>query len=763
MMSKLIHTYTTFLTIAAFLLFPAVHAQQEEDMTKPGPIFLSAFRTVTEAEKLEKEKFYKQSWEKYHQALRYYKTLSNAHPDWKPHLVNGRLETTEEAIKRITPMAEREYALQRDRMANLVEGNANNADAGIPDPAGKVFTQSETKDLTNINKNISYNQQMLEKEKLKHAGEVRQLNNTIKTLQDQLTQMSKGQDSTQVRILNGEIARLQQKLRTAEMNDKDTREKYIQTLDELQRQRSLLASAPLRQDVEKLREETTRQRRELEVISRSHKKQELELANLRKEQAASQTENLVLQAQLKRTKEQLDVAQNNANAVVSALRKENAALLKKVTEQQEQLNAQTAQIRDLEDRLSKSNEIADELRRDLAKVTLERDQLTELLQLSDVERGKELMKENLRLAGELADAKRDLQILHKDKNSAQDRIIEAETNLAIAKNEIIRLKDEKTSYMKRVTQLEATLKDTRDQLSQKLNQPNLDDSSREEAEVLRGTVQRLMAAQKRRRQVDQIFVEEYEKIAKKDENLEKLIKSFAENDITLTEQELKLVAEQDSTDTFVNPLTKYADEATRDVAQQKLEEKKSTYHSMAKRFIEKGRLEIAKDIYDEAYDTTYDFNFLVNRGVIRLRLGDETGDPELYQEAARIFETGVTTRSGSPYTHFMLGMARYRLQENDLAAKSLEHAIDLKPDYPMAYLYLGIIAANSNQLQKAEENFDNAIRLNPEFHDAHYNMSVLYLLKGDIKEARRYYNDALRSGHPINPEHERKLGINKAG
>ncbi|SHJ79373.1 Tetratricopeptide repeat-containing protein [Rubritalea squalenifaciens DSM 18772] len=760
MMSRLIHTYTSILVIAVLTFLPLSSMAQVEDTTDPGAIYLSAFTAVIQAEKYEKAKDYKQAWEKYHQALRLYKTLSNVHPDWKPNIVNPRIASTQETIDKISPMAEKEYALERARLAHLVEGAPKQGDPKTPDPSGKLFTPSEQRELAGINSDQNYYKRLLETERLKHAQEIQNREAEIKSLKAQLTP---GKESPEIRMLNGEIARLQLEIRNLKANDMKTQAKYQETIDELRRRREHLASAPIRKEVENLRKETEIQKKELGIISRDFRTQAKKLEAAYKKQAADKVQIDLLQAQLKRKEQQLEAAKDNASAVVRSLRAENQKLRKQVNDYQTQLADQQKQINELTEQLNKSNAIADQLRIDLEKMTAERDKLSGLLQLSDVERGKKLMKENLRLGNEIVKLKKDMEILHRDKNVAQDRVIEAENDLAIAKQQILNLKDERINFIKRISLLENTLKETREQLNLKSSQPQLTDIEKEEIEVLRGTTKRLMAALKHRRRVDETLSSEYNKLANKDENLKKLMDELASNAVTLTEKEQQYIDQSESTDTFINPRKKYASGTERDIAEQRREEQINAYHSMAKGFIEKGKLEPAIDTYDMAYDTTYDYNFLINRGVLRLRLANESGDAELLQDASRIFETGITTRPNNPYAHFMLGMSRYYMKEDALASKSLKKAIDLKPEDPMAYLYMGIIAAQNSELNKAEESFDNAIRLNPEFHEAHYNMSIIQLMKGDLKQARKYYNDALRAGHPIDPEHETKLGIKKAG
>jgi len=526
----------------------------------------------------------------------------------------------------------------------------------------------------------------------------------------------------------------------------------------LERKRAELAAAPLRKDVEKLIKANNNHKLEIKLLARKQKEKIAEIEAIQKNKLKIETDYKLLQARFQKNEQQLADVNKNTQKVVRALRAQNAALQKDLVTAQEKINTQQGQIKNLTQRLAESESISNELKTELANMTRERDQLSELLKLSDVDRGKQLMKENLRLARELQESKQSLAILNEDKNSAQDRVLQAENNVVIAKKQILDLREENISFKRRITQLEITLKDTKKQITKTLSTPQIDKLARAEAEELKKTIQRLMATQNRRKKAIAKLGDEYSKSGIKNAGFESSYKILTEENITLTDRERTLLAEKESDATFSLNNRTYADTDTRNEAKSRAEGKVQAYNSMAQRFIKKGQFKNARDIYDEAYDTTYDFSFLIYRSVVRLRIGDQ----ENVEEALKILEDGVTTRPKSPYTHLMLGVARFQLQEDDLALKSLDTAINLQPDYPKAYTYRGIIFAEKSQFKQAEENFQAAIDLNPEFSDAHFNLSETLFLQNKKQKAKDAYADALRAGHPIDLNHEKKLGIKNA-
>ena len=741
----------TYISLILIVLSSTLLSQEVKEPVRPGTILLSAYQTVSDAEKLEEEKAFKNAWNKYHQALRYYESLAAAHPAWKPHIVHGRIKKTKAAIKRVEPAAQKAFMAEQAQLQRLVtrEGNSKS----IPSPEAVLSKQNDLRQLTRLNNRVNRQQKELESLKNRHTAEKLKYTRRINKLQTELrkNQQSLGKESTQTRTLNGEIARLQRELRKSQQLGKNDQQKLLSSIEELQRTRTALATAPLRADVDKLKQENQRQQKELVLLAKVHRnaKKTLEiktLDNQRLLREAKLTKNLLA----KKTKD-LKSSQTNIAAVVATMRKEINLLKAKLVEANVIIASQKGEITDLITRLTEFESLSDELRQDLADMTIERDQLSQMLKLSDADRAKELMKENLRLGLELSTAKRHLAQLNTDKNSALDRVTKAENDVAIAKHQLILKRQENTAFRKRISNLESTLKFTQEQLAQKTSQPLADEAAREEAELLKKTVNRLIAQSSRRRQAELLLWNEYQRSAVSNPEFKKEYLAAGGDELQLTEREREMLLEYKSEDTLHSPLGR-ASRQSRELAQAVANEKISTYHAIARRLVEKNNLGFAKDIYDEAYDAIPDYSFLINRGVIRMRLGE-------VEEAETIFELGTSQRPRSPYIHFMLGMSRYHQSNDDLAVKSIDRAIDLKPDYKEAFLYRGIIEGKNARYTKALDLFQSAVELDPEYEAAHYNIAQTYRLMGDKKKAKEAYNNALRAGLVPNLEFERIIGI----
>lgn len=750
-MRRNLRTYISLILIA---LPSTLLAQEVKEPVRPGTILLSAYQTVSNAEKLEKEEAFKDAWNKYHQALRYYESLAAAHPAWKPHIVHGRIEKTKGAIKRVEPEAQKAFMAEQAKLQHLVIGEASQKT--LPNSAPLHSNKGDLKQLTQLNNRVNRQQIELESLKNKHTAEKLKYTQRINKLQTELrkNQQGLGKESTQTRMLNGEIARLQQELRKSQQLGKNDQQKLLSSIEELQRTRTVLATAPLRADVDKLKLENKRQQEELILLAKAHRnaKKSLEIKTLENQKLLRETKltkNLLAQKT-----EDLEASQTNTKAVVSNMRKEINALKVKLAEANAIINSQKREMSELIERLAESDSLSEELRQDLADMTTERDQLSQMLKLSDADRAKELMKENLRLGRELSTAKQHLAQLNSDKNAALDRVTQAENDVAIAKHQLIIKRKENIQFRKRVSNLESTLKATREQLAVKASQPLTDETAREEAELLKKTVNRLIAQSSRRVQAERLLWNEYQRSAVPNPDFEKEYLAAGGEQLQLTQRERDMLLEHKSEGTLHSPLSR-SNRQSQDLAQAVAKEKIGTYHAIARRLVEKNNLDFAKDIYDEAYDAIPDYSFLINRGVIRMRLGE-------VEDAEAIFELGTSLRPRSPYTHFMLGMSRYHQNNDDLAAQSIDRAIDLKPDYKEAFLYRGIIEAQNSRYSKALDLFQSAVELDPEYPAAYYNIAQVHFLNADKNKAKKSYNDGLRAGLAPNLEFERKLGFDKS-
>ncbi len=752
------YLYAFAFTFFILALSPIVSAQapaRAGQKVDPSSIFLSGYTALSEAEKLEKEMKYKDAWNKYHQAKRYYKSIEINYPDWKQALIERKLKITNDKIKEIQPLAEKEHIASQQKLADY--NTAKTSENGIANPNLPQITsavdQRRANEISAIQKEF---QKKFQEEQNKHKIQVAKLNKELATLQDQLRRSAQGlnTENTQTKILNDQINKLTNDLNLSKQQFSNSQKKQLETINKLTRERMLLATAPLRQDIERLTQDKARSEEEMKIMVARHLKTLTSITKLQDEREKLNNELALVQAALVEKNKKLEKVQNAGNKVVTALRDQIKAQQLEITTLNEKLVASEKRNAELVGQLTLANDINKELGQHLASVTLERDKLSELIDLSDTDRTKKTIQEALRLGQELRTANESIKMLQKNQNASQDQIILAENKLAVAKKKIIDLQALNTNYIRRIGSLENSLNATKEQLDARLADAPDNPLQKEEVDILKKALKRITTQLERRKQAESLLITEYQKSDGKNPGLTNAIINLTDTTVRLTEKESKLLKEKAVTDSFsLNSGNITAEQ--RKIAQAKSKNQIESLESLARRCVEKGKLQTAKEIYDEAYDQHgYHYPFFINRGVVRAQLRE-------FIEAEKIFESGSQLKENSPYTHFMLGFCRYKNSKDELAKKSLETVIHLRPDHVNAYNYLGVISYSESNYPKAIEYLSKAVSINPDNIEAQFNLSNAHLMSGAKEQAVAAYNQALRAGLTPNFEYEQQLGLNK--
>lgn len=766
-------TLTLGLLLASGLL--QTYAQQTKQEVRPGQIFLSGYSALEEAEDFEDNKLYKHAWNKYHQALRNYQSLSQNFPEWKTAIVNMRVRDTLANIRRIEPLAQELHAQKQEKLKAYIQKNTS--ESGIssvelanksknPSPVEKVakkptvaINAKDQEKTAQLLDSIKQYRQHIAKLETNYKVQREKDRRAISELTDKLRKAQQGlggNDNTQTRILNSQIDRLQRKLSESENQTKSQIKKMLELHNELTKKRDQLASAPLMKDVERLEREKLRFEAELDQIVGIYKRQTIEFKQVTEKKAIVESELKLMKGALDEKSKLLESSKKASYQIVSALRDTIKKQQKQISSLEQQVVSLNTENDTLKEKIASTNLLNQELSDELAATTLERDKLSQLLNLNDAERAKRTIKEALRLGEEVRKQQAIIKQLIDGKNAAQDEILTWQSKLAVAKQKIINLESENTNYIRRIGSLENSLRNTNDKLSKTLDNPNANPLEREEAVELKKALKRLTVKLDRKKQAEEMLWKEYQKSGTQGSSLGFAIANLIQDKITLSADEKKLLKDKRDTASFNLPGVKLKTPAQRQAALVRSNTQIESLESLAIRCVEKGNLETAKEIYDEAYNAHGEYYpFFINRGVVRFNLNE-------FEDAEEIFSSGTQLKENSPYTHYMLGVCRYENQKDELAKKSLQQAIALRPDYTDAYQYLGNISFAQGNLQKALQHYQKAVRINPEEPKAQYNLSYILLEMGNKKAAIKAYNDALRAGLPPMLDYEQKLDIKKA-
>ena len=144
---------------------------------------------------------------------------------------------------------------------------------------------------------------------------------------------------------------------------------------------------------------------------------------------------------------------------------------------------------------------------------------------------------------------------------------------------------------------------------------------------------------------------------------------------------------------------------------------------------------------------------LSNQGVVLFR-------QDKLKSAEVMLKKAVAVAPSDPYSQATLGIVYYRMHRYDEAMRNLTTAIQLDPKNPTAHNYLGITASQKGYAEAAEEELEKAVALNANYADAHFNLAVVDATKqpSDKARAREHYNTAVRLGASPDPTLEKLIG-----
>jgi len=87
-----------------------------------------------------------------------------------------------------------------------------------------------------------------------------------------------------------------------------------------------------------------------------------------------------------------------------------------------------------------------------------------------------------------------------------------------------------------------------------------------------------------------------------------------------------------------------------------------------------------------------------------------------------------------------LGLARFRLQEYELAERAFRQALARDPDDAVAHNHLGILERRKGRFEEALKSYQRAIEIDAKYARAHLNLGILFdLYLQDLEKALQQY------------------------
>ncbi len=173
----------------------------------------------------------------------------------------------------------------------------------------------------------------------------------------------------------------------------------------------------------------------------------------------------------------------------------------------------------------------------------------------------------------------------------------------------------------------------------------------------------------------------------------------------------------------------------------------------AKESFDQGKYRTAEKQYQEILvKSPNNFYALSNLAVVYFRSGKLTA-------AESTLEKALTVSPRDEFVHTTLGIVYYRQSKFDDALGQLRQAVEINPNSAPAHNYLGLTASQKGRLREAEKEILQAIANNPDYADAHFNLAVIFATTQPASKelAKRHYARATALGTQADPSLEKLL------
>lgn len=703
-----------FATTSAFTQTPPPIQPAQFD---PSDVYFQGYLASRAAENLEAGEDYIGAAEKLEKARKLFETVHRYYPDWKPEMVTGRSAQNTEAEIRVHPKAEEQRRKNQNVVAEL-EGGAKSSGTLI-DPAQGVMP---------LTPGILEVDPLATRRLAEAEAEVKRLQELAKAPPKDIVDAAR--DSSRVRDIARQRDLLQAQLNAAENN--------VQSL------RARLASSPVENEMKSLNQRIAGLEQEREAMA-------MALTQSRSSHTDALARNAVLEADLRVMQQKyadldrdLKAERNVANSVVAGQRSQLQALEKELAQKTTELGKANQRIVGLIEELQESKDAFAQLRDERDSLLKERDQMSALLKLNEDGRIQDLIQQNMGLAKDLREANEKVERLNIDSNSAKDDIIDALRDLAIAKSQINKLHQERRDQDKRLSELESRLKNEENALAK--GQVAADPA---EVAVLRDIIQRQLRVQERRRQARDLLIEAVKDMGSKDERIAQAINLFEGQEIQLTPDEQRLIADKQVDGEFISPFAQDRETVGKNTAE--LNRDIEVYERTAEKSFSAGRYLPTRELFQMIVEQhPGHIPALCKLGVVNLKLQDPAA-------AADTFQRAVELDSNNPYAYRMLGYSLMTLGNMPAAEQNVARSVELAPDDAKSQLLLAAIYYRLGRKAEAESHYKASITADPMPSEPYYNLAVLCSRSKRLDKARDYYQQALERGAVPDPKLEQLL------
>jgi Flp pilus assembly protein TadD/predicted nucleic acid-binding Zn-ribbon protein len=715
--------------LAGFFLFlatPLLRAQSED----PSEVFLKAYMTAQQGEKLEHDNQFKAALAKYRFAGSLIEELRKAHPDWQPAIVEYRGRKVSDAILRV----QSKVSTQDD------------LNAGAPPPVAQTTPE--------VSQNATPTAQP--------TVEIATPRNP-ETVAESTPARPPPSASPPPPTANDAAIRAETKKLQAKVD---------QLQDELQKSKTQFTAAE--------KEKTTLNTRLQETSSKLEKAQ----GDLQKSKTAEQKVRDQLTAAEGSLKKVQSTSGGDAKAQ-EALRAEIAQLKKALASVEEGRSAAEKGRVAAEKERDDANARVAAADKQVASVSKERDDaLGQLKSFKDAgQRVEALVAENSNLKNKLADAEKTVREISEDKPKREQELADVKQQLEQLRQQLVDSQKQNKDYEVTVASLRSQLDAASSQLEKvKLTGANPEETSKltRENEMLRAIIVRERQEEARRDQAKKLLLAEFDKLQIKSDTLNQQIQLLAQPITKLTIDELALlrqpvvsIADENpgaikTSFTFAKKMTSSGEPGANqnatsseqnnppgpnDAPNANPADQVVDLAHRAKEDFTHGKYRSAEKLYQELLTKNPNNLYsLCNLGVVYFRTSR-------LKAAELTLKKAVAIAPKDEFAHTTLGIVFYRQAKFDNALTELTKALAINPKSATAHNYLGITASQKGWQEAAEKEMLQAIANNPDYADAHFNLAVIYATaQPPAKElAKRHYAKATELGSEPDPALEKLL------
>jgi Tfp pilus assembly protein PilF len=667
----------------------------------PSEIFLKAYLSAQQGEKLERENRLNTALAKYRFAGSLIETLRRSHPAWQPAIVEYRGRKISEGILRIQERTTRQNALTASSSPLPEVAPALPESGGWSEPGPDVVAPQSGETTAETSRDSTT------KEAAKKLHDkVDQLQAALGKARSELESARKEKETVNTRLTetNSKLEKVQNDLEKAKKSEQQTRDQLAKAEESLRASQASQESSIKEQ--QQLRAEVAHLKDAVAAADEARMTAEKQREDVQAKLAAAGKQITALEHQRDGALAQLKVAKETERGV-QLLLAEKDDLQQKLVNAEEKVRTLSESDPVKAEKLAEMNQQLAQLQQQLAESQKRNDYLAARAAELDVQ---------------LDDASMDLQAAKLAGANSQESAQLAKEN-ELLRNIVVRERQEEARRDEARNLVLAELSRLKIR-SEKLNR---------QIEFLAQPVAKLST--------EELALLRQPVVSVSDQRNGVFHASFVFEKKSSVDAAAAVKPDAKAKSARGSELTREKQHQLEDLAR------------VARRNLDQRKYQTAEKQYQDILTRDpNNFDALCNLGVVYVRSG-KLGPAE------SVLKKAVIMAPDNEFVLTTLGIIHYRQSKFDDALVELTRAIEINPKSATAHNYLGITASQKGRQQEAEKELLQALANNPDDGDAHFNLAVILITTqpGSKELAKQHYARATALGTQRSPFLEKLL------